>query len=164
VVRRDEPQRRFLHTAASRVERKAEQGETPERFTFFTLGRVGLIGAIVLFVLFLVGSGHLIKQLHREAGVSETPAPSAVETAAPSPTSWITADMLRVTSISLGDIRLAVVNGKRLAEGDSLDLKTPAGVVTVRVMSIEDGVVHFVYKDQTLDAKLTAPSSATKSP
>jgi hypothetical protein len=76
----------------------------------------------------------------------------------------VTADTLHVTAISLGNVHLAVANDQRLAEGDSLDLKMPAGTVTLRVASIEDGVVHFEYDGQTIDAKLTASSSATKSP
>ena len=164
MVRRDEPKPNLLYTAISRVERQAPEPERPEPLAFFTLGRISVIVGIVLFIGSLFASRYLIQQLHREAGVPETPAPSTAETAAPSPIVPVTADMLHVTSIALGDVRLAIVNGKRLAEGDSLDLKTPAGVVTLRVTSIEDGVVHFKYAGQTIDAKLTAPSSARKSP
>jgi hypothetical protein len=45
----------------------------------------------------------------------------------------ITAEKLHVSSIALGEIPLAVVNGARLAEGDSISLKTPSGMVTLRV-------------------------------
>jgi hypothetical protein len=55
----------------------------------------------------------------------------------------ITAEKLHVSSIALGEILLAVVNGARLAEGDSISLKTPSGVVTLRVEKIEDDGVHF---------------------
>ena len=65
--------------------------------------------------------------------------------------------MLHVTSIALGEVRLAVVNSKPMSEGDSLYLKTRAGVVTLRVTGIEDGVVHFQYRGQTIDAKLLLP-------
>jgi FKBP-type peptidyl-prolyl cis-trans isomerase 2 len=72
--------------------------------------------------------------------------------------------MLHVTSIALGHLHLAVVNGKQLAEGDSLLVATPAGVATMRVTSIEDGVVHFDYNGQLIDAKLGAPLSQKNAP
>jgi hypothetical protein len=72
-------------------------------------------------------------------------------------------EALRVTSIALGDVHLAVVNGQRLAEGDPLVLTTPAGVALLRVKTIEDGVVHFDYGGQVLDAKLL-PAFVPKSP
>jgi len=65
--------------------------------------------------------------------------------------------MLHVTSIALGEVRLAVVNSKPMSEGDSLNLKTPAGVVTLRVTGIADGVVHFQYGGQAIDVKLLLP-------
>lgn len=54
----------------------------------------------------------------------------------------ITAEMLHVSLIALGEIPLAVVNGTRLAEGDLISLQTPSGMVTLRVEKIQDGVVH----------------------
>ena len=63
-------------------------------------------------------------------------------------------DMLHVTSIAPGDVHLAVVNGKRMAEHDSFDLNMPAGVVTLRVIRIEDGLVQFEHEGQTIEAKI----------
>jgi hypothetical protein len=65
--------------------------------------------------------------------------------------------MLHVTSIALGEVHLAVVNSKPTSEGDSLYLKTPAGVVTLCLTGIADGVVHCQYGGQTIDAKLLLP-------
>jgi hypothetical protein len=171
LVQRNEPKPNLLYTALSRVER-APEPERPERFTFFTLGRVSLIVGIVLFIGSLFASSYLIQQLHREAGIPEaadTPsvATSIAPTAAPSaPKAFVpvTPDMLHVTSISLGDVRLTVVNSKQLAEDDWLPVTTPDGIIQVRVAKIEDGVVHFEYDGKTIDAKLTARSSARKSP
>ena len=171
MVRRDEPEPNLLYTAISRVERQAPEPDKPERFTFFTLGRVSVIVGIVFFIGFLVASPYLIQQLHREAGVPEAATPSVAAsiapTAAPSAPKAlvpITPDMFHVTSISLGDIRLTVVNGKQLAEGDWLPVQTPDGIIQVRLTSIEDGIVHFECDDRRIDAKLTAPSSVRKSP
>ena len=129
-----------------------------------------MIVGIVLFIGSLFASRYLIQQLHREAGVPEAAAPVAISiapTAAPSaPKAFmpVTPDMLHVTSISLGDVRLTVVDGKQLAEDDWLPVTTPDGIIQLRVAKIEDGVVHFEYDGKTIDAKLTARSSARKSP
>ncbi len=174
VIRRDEPEPRLLYSAVSKTEAQTRQTERPpeleisERPTLFTLGRVGLIAGILLFiVLVVVGLSYILEQLHKQVGPharTNAITPSITATAAPSPIPWVTTEMLHVTAISLGDVHLAVVNGKRMAEGDSLDLKMPAGIVTLRVTSIEDGVVHFEYDGKTIDAKLTASSGAAKSP
>ncbi len=172
LVQRNEPEPNLLYTALSRVERQAPEPERPERFTFFTLGRVSVIVGIVLFIGSLFASSYLIQQLHREAGIPEAAATPSVATsipptAAPSaPTAFVpvTPDMLHVTSISLGDVRLTVVDGKQLAEGDWLPVTMPRGIIQLRVAKIEDGVVHFEYDGKTIDAKLTARSSARKSP
>ena len=68
-------------------------------------------------------------------------------------------DMLHVTSIALGNPRLTIVNGKRLAEEDWLIVKTPNGEASVRVISIEDGLVKFKHGGNTIDARLQAPQS-----
>lgn len=66
----------------------------------------------------------------------------------------VSPDLIHVTSIALGNPRLAIVNGKRLAEEDWLVIKTPAGEASVRVISIQDGLVRFKHGGNTIDAKL----------
>ena len=73
-------------------------------------------------------------------------------------------DMLHVTSIALGSPRLTIVNGKRLAIGDWLILKTPTGNASVRIESIEDGSVQFKHGDQTIDAPLQVIPPSPNSP
>jgi len=68
----------------------------------------------------------------------------------------ISPDMLHVTSIAMGKPRLTIVNGKRLAEEDWLVVKTPNGEASVRVISIEDGLVRFKHGGETIDAHLQA--------
>ena len=68
-------------------------------------------------------------------------------------------DMLHVTSIALGNPRLTIVNGKRLAEQDWLVVKTPSGEAGVRVVSIQDGLVKFMHGGETIDAHLQALQS-----
>jgi hypothetical protein len=63
-------------------------------------------------------------------------------------------DLLHVTSIALGNPRLTIVNGKRLAEEDWLVVKTPQGEASVRVILIQDGLVRFKHGGETIDARL----------
>ena len=66
----------------------------------------------------------------------------------------VSPELLHVTSIALGTQHLTIVNGKRLAEGDWLVVKTPKGEASVRVISIEDGFVRFKHGGNTIDARL----------
>ena len=68
----------------------------------------------------------------------------------------VSPDLIHVTSIALGNPRLAIVNGKRLAEEDWLVLKTAQGEASVRVMSIMDGMVRFKHGGETIEARLQA--------
>jgi hypothetical protein len=71
--------------------------------------------------------------------------------------------LLHVTGIALGDVPLAIVNGKRLQEGDWLEVRTANGVGALRVIKIEDGVVHFGYAGTIVNATMT-PGIAQKKP
>jgi len=63
-------------------------------------------------------------------------------------------EMLHVSSIALGNPRLTIVNGKRLAEGDWLVLSTYLGAASVRCIQIDDGIVRFRHGGEMLSAKL----------
>jgi hypothetical protein len=76
----------------------------------------------------------------------------------------VSPDLLHVTSIALGNQHLTIVNGKRLAEGDWLIVKTPKGEASVRVTSIEDGFVRFKHGGNTIDAKLQLVAEPKPSP
>lgn len=65
-------------------------------------------------------------------------------------------DLIHVTSIALGNPRLTIVNGKRLAEEDWLVVKTVNGEASVRVISIQDGFVRFKHGGNTIEARLQA--------
>jgi len=76
----------------------------------------------------------------------------------------ISPDMLHVTSIALGNPRLTIVNGKRLAEEDWLVVKTPNGEASVRVISIQDGFVRFKHGGETIDARLQLATETKAAP
>ncbi|MFN2476074.1 MAG: hypothetical protein ABR526_07020 [Chthoniobacterales bacterium] len=83
--------------------------------------------------------------------------PSAGNEASPAPTMvQISPDNIRVTAISLGEPRLAVINGHQVGEGDSLSLATPDAryQVELRVTKITDGGVALSDGVQTIVARL----------
>ena len=63
-------------------------------------------------------------------------------------------DAFQVSAVTLAGRHFAVVNGKRVWEGESLVVATSGGPVTVRVARIEEGVVHFLAGDEKIDAKV----------
>ena len=87
---------------------------------------------------------------HSEA----TPVPMAVQ---------IDADVLRISAIVLGHPRLAVINGRTVAEGDTIVVHTPARAVavTLRVLKISEGQVKLSDGTQVIMARLLSiPSPA----
>jgi hypothetical protein len=78
---------------------------------------------------------------------SATPAPLVVQ---------VDASMVRVTAIALGHPRLAVINGRSVAEGDSITVHTSgrAVAVTLRVLRIADGRIDLTDGTQIISARL----------
>ena len=76
-------------------------------------------------------------------------------------------DMLRVSAISLGHPRLAVINDTQVAEGDFIAVHSPAArsvVVSLRVLRIDDGRIELTDGTQRIQAHLavTRPKAAVK--
>jgi hypothetical protein len=126
-------------------------------------GIVFAIAAAAVVYFYLINISPRSYRLTRSDGVEETPTPAPVATPRPTPALGrtatgelipVTADDLHVTSISLGNLRLCITNGKRLAENDFLEIKTSMGTTYVRLTNLEDGVAHFEYAGQPIDAKL----------
>jgi hypothetical protein len=87
---------------------------------------------------------------------SNAPAPIVVQ---------LNADLIQVTSIALGHPRLAVVNGKRVGEGDYVTVHTPVRsiAITLRVLEISDRQVKLSDGTQTITVHLTlAPTYAER--
>jgi hypothetical protein len=74
----------------------------------------------------------------------------------------IDADVLHISAIVLGHPRLAVINGRTVAEGDTVLVHTPARAVavTLRVLKISEGGVTLSEGTQVIEARLTIPSPA----
>jgi hypothetical protein len=80
-----------------------------------------------------------------------SPAPIVIE---------LSNDMVRVSAISLGHPRLAIINGKAAAEGDAVTLQAPKSSigVTLRVVRIGDGSIDLSDGRKMFSARLTIPS------
>jgi hypothetical protein len=126
------------------------------RLGFVSLSHISFLAGMALFTAAVVGgSGYLIRELRRQVDIVR----DVTGLPAPVPVVKITTEMLHVTSIALGHVPVAVINGAMATEGDSLTIETPDGSITLRVMKIRDGVVQFKYGDQTISLSLVeAPS------
>ena len=132
-------------------------------------GRWVFVGAIIGAMLFSVGgiifSRHANKDGERfgfptfikartdhlaEPGSTEPPAPIVIQ---------LSADMIRVSAIALGHPRLAVINGKTVAEGDSVALQAPKESVALilRVVKIGDGSIDLSDGKKMFSAQLIIP-------
>ena len=82
-----------------------------------------------------------------KAGETTPPAPMLVQ---------VSSDLLHVTAIALGHPRLAVINGRAVAEGDSITVHTPARSValSLRVVKIADGRIDLTDGTQMISAHL----------
>jgi hypothetical protein len=100
------------------------------------------------FPIFIKARTH---SLADSPGSTATPAPIMVQ---------LSAEMVRVSAIALGHPRLAVINGKTVAEGDSVTLQAPNASValTLRVVKIGDGSIDLSDGKKMFSARLTIPS------
>jgi hypothetical protein len=122
---------------------------------FASFGHIGLMAGLALFTATVVGgSGYLIREFHRQAGVASAivglPSP-AVD---PSLLVPVSSDMLKVTSIVLGRTPVAIVNGIAVTQGGTVQVHTANGIADLHVVSIRDGVVQFKYGEQIILANL----------
>jgi hypothetical protein len=74
----------------------------------------------------------------------------------PAPVVVQISDLIHVSAIALGHPRLAVINGRAVAEGDWVTVHGPnrAIAVTLRVLKIADGRVDLTDGTQTISAQL----------
>lgn len=96
-------------------------------------------GAAYLLPLALVAGFFLV------AGCKKAPPPAPVVKISP--------DAVHVTAISLGNPRLAIINGKQLGEGDEL----VASAARLRITKISDGEIELSNGAQVILARLETP-------
>jgi hypothetical protein len=150
---------RVLQSALGDSEPQITDADAVKGATFSLAGRIAVVGAIVLALIILAGGiVYWIKWQRYPVvvtigvpGTGTTEDPFAKK---PGPLVPITPEMLRVSSIALGNPPLTIVNGKRLGEGEWLVVPTALGDASVGVIQIEDGVVRFRHGGETISAKL----------
>jgi hypothetical protein len=120
---------------------------------FVSISHLGLMAGIALVTATVVGgSGYLIQELHRQAGVAKVVVGLApVDRTIVVP---VSSDMLKVSSIALGRMPVAIVNGVAVEEGGAVRVQTTNGAAAVEVVHIRDGLVEFKYGEQTILANL----------
>ena len=153
------PQRRLLQSAVTNPELQSAPGATDQGSGLSSARRIALIGGIILLFLLLAGGVLYWIQSERYPVVVTIGVPDRDASQDPlgkraGPLVPVNPEMLHVSSIALGNPRLTIVNGKRLAEGDWLIVSTPVGPASVRCIQIEDGIVRFRHGGETLSAKL----------
>jgi len=161
VVRRAEPDPKLIYSAVLPVERRPVD-DVQQDPGFGRPGHlVAICGATVLALAILVGGVAYWIESHRypvvvTIGLPDKESQKDPLSARTGPLVPVSPDLLHVTSIAMGTPRLAIVNGKRLAEDDWLIVNAPLGAASLRVISIEDGLVRFKHGGETIDIKLQA--------
>jgi hypothetical protein len=128
-----------------------------------------VLGAILLcFMTFIHWrqrtAVHPARQDARIPTIPAVPAVSAPIVAA-EPNGKINADLIHVSAISLGDPRIAIINGRLVGEGEKIILHPPGTPVPVslRLKKISDGEVELSDGVQVIKARLElAPASKRK--
>jgi hypothetical protein len=174
--RRDESKREppLLYSAVSRPERGASDGPLASRSRSSSITVFSFVGGFLLLVLAILAIWIYFSEqepprpepladrdTQRKRALSGTPVTPASPPAAGEAFVRVTPDMFRVTSIALGDAPLAIINGKRVAEGDSLQVTVGGREIFLHVAKIEDGVVHLAHAEQVIDVHLAPATSKT---
>ena len=168
LISKDTPAPRLLSTVVPELrEKTAERVSMRSRLKGVSLftgnGRaifLGLIaGAILICTVGFVYSRHQAARRHAEEerrlyALSiqpiSTPAPLLVR---------ISADLIHISAISLGQPRLAIINGRQRCEGEQITIRPPDTNVDLilRVVRISDGRVELSDGAQTITARLEVP-------
>lgn len=163
------PRPRLLNTAAVIPLPSAERASAGEKARL--LGkrilrlslRISVAGVLALIVAYWMTHRGLVHEettaFRKVVSVGTHKLSSADESAAPpgAIVVQLNANVIQVTSIALGHPRLAVINGKQVAEGDTVTIHTPSRFVTVtlRVIEIADRRVTLSDGNQLMIAHLT---------
>lgn len=167
IVPRDTPTPRLVESATTETNQPVPSVSPPDRGQPVARGSgLTFAGSILLIaVAFTVGLSYLLEKRwpHHSTSASQAETEATANADALSSGGQLKAEMLHVTAVSLGASRLAVVNGKPVAEGEFVLVPTSSGAAQVRVRKIEDGVVHFLYGQEQIDVKVNS-TDTRKSP
>jgi hypothetical protein len=167
----------LLNTVASDV--AGNKAEPPTgRFSlksaslFSGNGRAIFVGIIVgAAILSILGIFYTRHQSEKRQGEADARAP-AITTSNPAlaesagPPAPVLASQIHVSAISLGEPRLAIVNGKQVTEGESITISIPdqSTAIRLRVVKIADGRVDLSNGPQVITARLETPRGPNRKP
>lgn len=171
LVSHTTPADRLLKTALEQRERppegdQAESGLTTDsrfsgkdRAVFAAI----VLGAVLLCTVAIMHSRQRTA-VHR---AKEDGKPSVVSTSiiTAKPIVKISAELIHVSAISLGNPRMAIINGRLIGEGEQITLHPPTAPVAVslRLRRISDGEIELSDGAQVIKARLElAPASRPK--
>ena len=78
----------------------------------------------------------------------------------------MSADLIRVTAISMGHPRLAIINGQQVSEGEKITIHAPTAsvAITLQVVKIGDGHIELSDGSQIIKARLDLSRLARPKP
>ena len=157
TVQRSEPHSRRIYSDSIQAEPQTSSEVDDEESSSSSHLLVTLL-ALLGFAVFAAGAIYWYQARHFPVVVAISPPDIRDKDALGKPGVLVpvSPDLLHVTSIAMGNPRLTIVNGKRLAEEDWQVIKTAAGEASLRVISIQDGLVKFKHGGETIDARLQA--------
>jgi hypothetical protein len=175
LIWKSSPSPRLLNTVASEIAGK--KAEPPagkfslKRASLFSgNGRaifVGIVvGAAIFAILGVTYTRHQSHKRQREAGARAGAITTPNRADASGPSALILTNQIQVSAISLGEPRLAIVNGKQVTEGESITITTPDQLTTLRlrIVRIADGRVDLSDGTQVITARLETSRGPIRKP
>jgi len=161
IVPDKKPRPRLIEGGIRASEQPVSAEPAAEHSSSISLRRVAVTIGVVLALIALAAGIMYWKERQRYPVVVTIALPDTSEQGDPlagklGPLVPVKPDLLQVTAIALGEPRLTVVNGKQLAEGEWLVVTTSLGLASLRVISIQDGLVRFKHGGEMIDVRLQA--------
>ena len=177
LIWKSSPSPRLLNTVVPEVtesKTKIPAGKTAlkDASLFSGNGRaifVGIVvGAAILSILGIAYTRHQSLKRQREAGAraAAITLPNASPEESPVTPAFTLTSQIHVSAISLGEPRLAIVNGKQITEGESIAISIPGRLTTasLRVVKIADGRVDLSDGTQVITALLETARGPVRKP
>jgi hypothetical protein len=127
-----------------------------------------VVGAGILSILGLTYTRYQSHKRQREAGAraAAITMPNTPPAESPVAPASILTSQIHVSAISLGEPRLAIVNGKQVVEGESITVSIPGQSTTarLRVVKIADGRIDLSDGNQVITARLETSRGPIRKP
>lgn len=175
LVSQKTPSPRLLITVVPEVrEKPVERGSVRSRLKSVSLfsgnGRaifLGIVlGAAVLTMISVLYVRRTAARRHAEEQRQLLPVSTPRLSTPATTVVKISADLIRVSAISMGHPRLAIINGQLVTEGEKITIQAPAasGAVSLQVVKISDGQIELSDGLQIIKARLELGRSPRPKP